>query len=130
MLAVETRIASENPSRYIGRLCKHASSMARRGLHSPRLHLGRRVEQPEGELHAECSSTRGAITFGEWGRCSLEADARTLTVRVEADDEANLRRIQNIVTRDLDRFGGRDRPTIDWRQPEAPSATVGEESAG
>ena len=45
----------------------------------------------------------------------LDADPTRLTVRVEADNEENLRRVQDIVTADLERFGRRDGVTVVWQ---------------
>jgi hypothetical protein len=95
------RIETERPSRYLVQLCRHASAMD--GAHG---HTG---------VRAEWSETHGTVHFGQWGRCVLDAEAGTLTVRVEADDEDGLRRIQEVVSRDLDRFGRRDRLAVDWQ---------------
>jgi hypothetical protein len=43
-----------------------------------------------------------------------------LTLHVEATDEDNLRQIQDVITRNFNRFGRRERLTVDWHQPEAP----------
>ena len=45
----------------------------------------------------------------------LDADATTLGVRVEAADEENLRKVQDLVAADLERFGRRDQVTVTWR---------------
>src|SRR5215472_5665990 len=40
----------------------------------------------------------------------------TLTLHAEAADEENLRRIQDLITARLERFGQRDHLKVDWQQ--------------
>jgi hypothetical protein len=49
----------------------------------------------------------------------------TLTLRVEATDEDGLERIQDIITRNFNRFGRRERLTVDWQRPETLSVAFG-----
>lgn len=126
MVTLEATIETERPSRYIARFCKHAASMGRAGAHGPRVHLAGLLARREVQVHAEWSDTHGTVTFDPWGRCAMTASADALTLRIEAINEESLRRIQDIVTRDLDRFGGGDGLAVDWRRPEAPSAAPGE----
>jgi len=72
------------------------------------------------QVHADWSDTRGVVTFSPWGRCAIAADETLLTLRVEANDEENLRQIQDIITRDLGRFARRDGLTVTW-QPASPA---------
>jgi hypothetical protein len=65
-------------------------------------------------LDVDSSDTHGTLTLS-WGRCVLDADATTLSVRVEAADEENLRRVQDLIAADLERFGKRDQLTVTWR---------------
>jgi hypothetical protein len=123
--AVEARIETERASRYLTRLCRHAASMGRTGGHRPRVHLGGPLARGEVQVRAECSENQGIIAFSPWGRCTILAGADALTLRVEATDHENLRRIQDIVTRDLDRFSGGDHLVVDWRRPEAADASPG-----
>ena len=118
MLTVEAQIETERPSRYLVQLCKHAASMG--GAHEPRVHLRDMLARREVRVHAEWSDTHGTVTFNPWGRCTIHANANTLTLRIEAANEEDLRRIQDIVTRDLDRFSRRDHLTVNWHGGEAP----------
>ncbi|HEU4945769.1 MAG TPA: DUF2218 domain-containing protein [Kribbella sp.] len=118
MLIAEARIETERPSRYLVQLCKHAASMAG-SSHRAHLHLGGAPARHEVQVDAEWSDTHGTVVFSSWGRCALAAGANTLTVRIEATDEQSLRRIQDVVTGDLDRFGRRDGLTVSWRRSEA-----------
>jgi hypothetical protein len=63
---------------------------------------------------------------GLFVRCTLQAGPDTLTVRAEATNEENLQRLQNLITRDLERFGRRDHLKVNWQRPEAPAVQAGE----
>ena len=67
----------------------------------------------------EWSETQGTIRFGE-GTITLQASPGTLILRAEAAGEENLRRIQDIVTADLGRFGKRDHLAVTWQRPVTP----------
>jgi hypothetical protein len=58
--------------------------------------------------------------FDPWGKCTITATGRTLTLRVEAADEENLALIQDVLGRDIDRFGRRERLTAQWHRSEIP----------
>ncbi|MGF7234571.1 MAG: DUF2218 domain-containing protein [Frankia sp.] len=113
MLIVETQIETERPSRYLVRFCKHAASMGGH-RHRPRMHLADAIARREVQVHADWSDTHGVVTFTSWGQCTITANADTLTLRVEATDEENLRKIQDIIAKDFDRFGRRDGLTVNW----------------
>jgi hypothetical protein len=121
MLTAEARIQTSQPSRYLVQLCRHASSINHKILHprAGRAHAGPDVQ------HVEWSDTDGTLTFG-WARCTLQAGPDTLTVRAEAASEENLQRIQDLITRNLERFGRRDHLKVTWQRPEAPAVQAGE----
>lgn len=121
MPTAEAQIETDRPSRYLTQFCKHAAAMA--GGHGPRIHLRAVLGHREVQVHAEWSETHGVVTFGPWGQCTVTATAATLILRVEATDEDNLERIQDIITRDFNRFGRRERLTVDWHRPETPGIT-------
>jgi hypothetical protein len=122
MLTAEARIDTERPSRYLVQFCKHAAAMGGSHGHGPRVHLRAMLGRREVQVHAEWSDTHGVITLDPWGQCTIAADAGTLTLRVEATDENGLGQIQDIITRNFNRFGRREHLTVDWHRPEAPSA--------
>lgn len=125
MLTTEAQIDTERPSRYLVQFCKHAASMGDGGHgHRPRVHLGGPLARGDVQVQAEWSDTHGTVTFTPWGQCTLQADADTLTVRIDATDEDNLQQIQDIITRDFDRFSRRDPLTVNWRQPEPDGETT------
>lgn len=49
------------------------------------------------------------------GNCSLQAEAGTLTLALDAADEALLAQLQDVVARHLLRFAFREELQIDWR---------------
>jgi len=82
------------------------------GGHRPRMHLRGGMAR----VAADWSDTSGTLTFTPWGRCTLEADAGTLKLRIDAVDQDGLSQIRDIVTRDLERFSNRDPLTVTWQQ--------------
>lgn len=121
MLTAEAQIQTEHPDRYLVQLCRHANSINHKILQH---HAGKAQARPEME-HVEWSDTDGTLIFG-WGRCTMQAGPDTLTVRAEAADEENLQRIQNLITRNLERFGRRDHLKVNWQQPQAPAVQAAE----
>jgi hypothetical protein len=118
MLTADSEIATDRGSRYLVQLCRHAASMASTKGHRLRAHPGRDGPPPgEVQLAADWSDTDGVIRFAPWGRCTLQATANTVTVRIDARDEGALSRIQDIITDDLQRFGRRERLIVTWRRP-------------
>lgn len=131
MLTAEAQVQTERPSRYLVQLCQHASKMGKRGTHQIPAHLTgdhRAPTERPAHVEAEWSETQGTISF-DWGTCAVEATQDALLVRVEAADEENLRRIQEIITRDLTRFTKRDPVTVNWNRTETPSVQSGEVSS-
>ena len=69
----------------------------------------------------EWSDTHGTLDMG-WGRCTMQADPGTLTVRAEAANEEGLQRVQGLIARDLERFGRREHLQVNWQRPETLTA--------
>jgi uncharacterized protein len=109
MPTAEAQVETGRPSRYLVQLCEHANAMA--GAQG-RTHSGRAHHQVQ--VQAEWSDTHGVIRFEPWGRCTLEATATALVLRIEATGEDGLRRLQDLVAADLARFGRRDHLTVEW----------------
>src|SRR5215469_14140941 len=110
MLTAEAHVQTEHPDRYLVQLCRHAQQVHRL-RHRPS--HGRADAQPPKVEHVEWSGTRGTVDFG-WGRCTMQASGKLLTLRAEAADEEGLQRVQDIVTQDIERFGSRDHLTVSW----------------
>jgi hypothetical protein len=121
MPSAEARIQTEQPSRYLVQLCRHADSINHKDHH---LHAGEAQARPE-VLHVEWSDTDGILGLS-WGQCTMRAGPDTLTLRVEAPDEESLRGIQDLITADLERFARRDHLTVDWLLQGAPPVQAGE----
>ena len=118
MVTAEARIETDRPERYLAQICKHAAAIGGGG-HAAHLHGGGQPGQDELDVHAEWSDAHGTVTFAPAGTCALRADGTGLTLRIEAADVAGLRRIQEILSRDLDRFGRRDELVVTWQDPQA-----------
>lgn len=79
--------------RYLAQLCKH---MSNRGMH---------VETT--------ADTYGFADFG-FGTCTLQAHPQHLIITLEVRDPVVLKRAQQALTRDIERFGRRDGLSINW----------------
>jgi hypothetical protein len=116
MLTAEAQIRTNRPSRYLIQLCSHASDIGQHRGHGLRArHAGSAPEGSPELRHAEWSDTQGVVRLS-WGQCTLQATPGTLTLRAEAADEENLRRIQDLIGRRLESFGRRDHLKVDWQQ--------------
>ncbi|WP_194912728.1 DUF2218 domain-containing protein [Catenulispora rubra] len=96
MPTVEARVSTDRASRYLQQLCSHAARMH---------HGGPRAEAT--------SDTTGRITRGT-AVCDLTAGPNALELRIAADDEEQLKALQQAVTRTLERVGRRDGLTVFW----------------
>lgn len=67
MLTIESRVETDQSSRYLVRLCTHAASMGRPHRRGPHLHLGGELSRREVDVQAEWSETHGTITLSPWG---------------------------------------------------------------
>ena len=121
MLAAEAQVKTEDPSRYLTQLCRHAQQVHRL-RHRPRNHGGDGQPPPKVE-HVECSETSGIISFGR-GQCTMRATPGTLTLRAEATSGVDLRRVQDIVAADIERFGKREHLQVTWQRSQAPSGDL------
>ena len=74
-----------------------------------------RAATPHPEVrHVECSGTEGTVSL-DWGQWTMRALPGLLAVRAEAADEESLRRIQDLLTARLQKFGRREHLTVDWQ---------------
>lgn len=51
----------------------------------------------------------------DWGQWTMRAFPGRLAVRAEAADQESLRRIQDLLTARLQKFGRREHLTVNWR---------------
>ena len=122
MPSLQTKIQTERASRYLVQFCKHAATMGGEG-HRARMHLQAGMVRHEVQVNADWSDTSGTVTFTPWGRCTLDADAETLSLRIDAADQDGLTQIRDIITRDLKRFSNRNPLTVTWQQSDTPDHT-------
>lgn len=122
MLTAEAQVETTRSSRYLVQLCSHAAKIGGTHGHRPRAHGGGDADAfRDVQVTAEWSETHGTVTFTPRGRCTIQATPDALTLHVEAADEQDVRRIQEVITRDLDRSGRRDHLTVNWQRPETPN---------
>ena len=105
----------ENPSRYLLQLCRHAEKVAPVLRH---LHDQAGQGRPE-VLEVRWTDSTGTLRLSS-GTCTLHAEGNTLTVHIDAIDETHLRRTQDIITADLERFGRREHLRPTWSRPAEP----------
>jgi hypothetical protein len=110
MPTADAQIPTERASRYIDQLCRHLGQMSRMRHQIP---TGHRGQAPPPVQQVEWSETSGTISFSH-GTCTLQATSTALTLRVDADDEDDLRRLQDGITRRLETIGRRDHLTVEW----------------
>ncbi|MGV9382903.1 DUF2218 domain-containing protein [Nonomuraea sp. NPDC003707] len=122
MPTAEARVTTERAGRYLVQLCRHATQMG----HGFPAHPGRDrhtgSERPK-NVQAEWSETSGTITVDR-GSCVLEATPEALTLRIEAEDEDGLQRLQTLLTRNITRMGRRDGLAVDWNRTDANAGTA------
>ena len=109
-VAAEAGIRMLNPARCLDQLSRHAE------------HLRDRSVGLRAHAHADAPSVQAVERSGagvtlvlDDGRCLLRVDEGVLSVRVEAADEAGLRRIQHVIGADVARFGAREALEVTWR---------------
>ncbi|WP_326724801.1 DUF2218 domain-containing protein [Streptomyces sp. NBC_00243] len=128
MSIAEAHVETDRPGRYLVQLCRHFSNKGRHLGHRPRTRHGGDGSagtdpspgfRPD-EITVEWSETHGVLDL-PWGRCVMRAGPGVLTLRIDAADEENLRRFQDLLTAHLDRFSRRAPLTVDWRRPEEPA---------
>jgi hypothetical protein len=73
-----------------------------------------------GGVAAQGRRIPGTLDLGR-GRATLHAGPGTLTVRAEAASEESLQRVQDLITRNLERFGRREHLKVNWQQPATPT---------
>lgn len=90
----EARVPTSRSSIYLKQLCRH---------------FGHR-------LPAEVTGELGQIAF-PYGSCELRAEPDELVLRVRAEDEEALARLEDVVGRHLERFGHREELKVSWSPP-------------
>ncbi|MGW1550508.1 DUF2218 domain-containing protein [Streptomyces sp. NPDC002346] len=147
MPIAEAHVRTDRPSRYLVQLCKHFSNKGGHLKHRPRNHHGgasgettsaarhQPLEIDPDQISVEWSDSLGTVSL-PWGECVLQASEGELVLRVEAGAEENLRRLQDLLTMHIGRFGRRDQLRVEWQEsatataaPEPPAGPGGSGSA-
>ncbi|MFF3446616.1 DUF2218 domain-containing protein [Streptomyces sp. NPDC002667] len=114
MPTAETRLATDRASRYLVQLCRHLGRMTHMSHRPPGGGHGEGGTQPE-VRHVEFTDTHATVHFAE-GLWTLDATADALTLRVDADDEDALRRLQDGIAARIEKIGRRDGLRAQWRR--------------
>lgn len=127
----EATIATPRAARYLTQFGNHARAMAGTRGHSMPMHGTNPLAGGEVNLNVESTADHVMLTFNPWGRATLRLRDNTLTLTAEATDRPNLDRIQEILTRDIERFGRRDQLVVTWQTTNpAPDPNAAPGSAG
>jgi hypothetical protein len=97
-------VATTRPGRYLTQLCRHVDQLGHHAHGSP---AGQ-------DARVTWTDTAGTIDLG-WAWCTLAAEGEALTLRAEADDAADLQRLQTLLRTRLEQFGRRDHLTVAWQ---------------
>ncbi len=125
MQMAEAVIETEQPSRYLEQLCRHAKQMG--GTMGRFSHLRRAMDhagsRPE-LRHVEWTETSGNVVLN-WGQWTMQASPGVLRVRAEATSAEDLGRIQDLVTARLEGFGRRSNLQVVWHPLSSPATGSG-----
>lgn len=116
MPTAEAHVATDRASRYLAQLCRHLGQMPRTSHRPPAGHGDGRM--PPTVQHVDCGDTRGTVRFSD-GQWTLAATADVLVLRIEAEDEDALQRLQTRVAARVEKIGRRDGLHVHWQRPEA-----------
>jgi len=124
MPAAEAHIPTDHAASYLTRLCDHIGKLGQAGHRPPhrRAAHGRGGGPPE-IRHVERGATEATVTLN-WGQWVMQARPGLLAVRTEAADEENLRRIQDLLTARLEKFGRREHLAVTWQTAIAEARTT------
>jgi hypothetical protein len=122
--AAHATVATTRPSRYLTQLCQHVDQLSRRTDRWPHHRHGDPEHTPPGtRTQVTWSETTGVIDLG-WGRCTLTTDDTTLVLHAEACDDADLQRLQALLSARLHQFGRRDHLTVTWQPSPTPTPVL------
>ncbi|CNE91658.1 cytochrome P450 [Mycobacterium tuberculosis] len=116
MLTSQARVRTDRGRRYLKQLCEHGDRLSavilKHGDNDGRTGWNQGGVLPAAQ-HIDRSGAEGVIDFG-WGRCTLRADGENLTLRVEAENQRSLQRLQDVLAGRLQLIGRRDALTVTW----------------
>lgn len=97
----EALVETTRAPRYLTQLCKHFAHEAQTRPGRVRLHY---------------DDEHGFADFGWVGTCAMHAQPEGLQLHAAAGDPIRLRLVQHLMASHLERFGRRDRLTVQWSQ--------------
>jgi len=103
VMASTAHVETERPALYLKQLCEHFADPMHR-------HSGQ-------EFEVSFDENEGLIDFAPVvsGTCRLEARREgVLVLEANGADQRSLRRVQRIVTKHVERFGGGDALRVEW----------------
>jgi len=106
MPTAQARVPTERAFRYLAQLTSHTGRIG----HGRLAHTAPSVEA--------VSDSAVRITL-DTAHCDISADATALTLIATSDDAEQLQKIQEAVTRTLERIGRRDGLSVGWELPPA-----------
>jgi hypothetical protein len=124
MPAAEADIRTGHAASYLARLCGHAAKMGQARHHPSHRPRARDHDGGPPEVrHVERSGTEATVSLdrGQW---TMRALPGRLAVRAEAADEEDLRRIQDLLTARLEKFGRREHLAVTWQTATAEARTT------
>ena len=83
MPSAQASLETDGPSRYLDQFAKHAASIGV-GHHGPQMHHSDQLSSGEIQVYVDRTDTDATITINPYGRCTITADAPTLTFHAEA----------------------------------------------
>ena len=122
----DATITTPRAARYLTQLGNHAHAMAGARGHAMRMHGANPLAGGQVDLRVESTEGHLTIIFEPWGRTTLHACDSTLRLHAEAGDQHDLDCIQDILTRDIERFGRRDQLTVTWHTTDPAHEPVAE----
>lgn len=123
MPTAHATVATARPGRYLTQLCHHVDQLRRHGGHPHRPRAADPAHVPPGaRARVTWSDTDGVIDLG-WGRCTLRAADGALVLHAQAENAADLQRLQALLGARLQQIGRRDRLVVEWEPVAAPPTT-------
>src|SRR6266498_4632290 len=122
MPTAEATVATDRASRYLVQRCRHASQVGRHQLNRAPAHASPAQHEIPAKLATEWSESDGPISVAG-ATCTLRATPDALLLHAEADDDDNLLRLQEMITKNLARFSRREPLVVRWQRVDQPGGT-------
>jgi len=104
----EANVQTTQASEWLAELCRQFQERA--------------ATHPELGIQVAWSESHGSVDFG-WGGCTLHARPDALNLRVEADQADDIERLQELVTRHVERLASGEQAAMAWSTSGEPAAS-------